>query len=181
MCFPKLRIACRRFFFLGVFALSVPLAAGCGGKGKVSGTVTLDGQPLPAGTITFVPSTGPGAAGKIEDGNYSVTGVPVGKVAVTVETDTVKKEMDALAVASQGGQRTAGGRITPDKLAKMPENAKAQFEAQQKNAAEAPRKLRELQAKYRTIPQKYAKADSSGLTLEVKSGANPFDVPLSSK
>jgi hypothetical protein len=38
-----------------------------------------------------------------------------------------------------------------------------------------------LQTKYRDIPQKYAKADSSGLTVEVKSGSNTFDAPLSSK
>jgi hypothetical protein len=181
MRFSKFRFDSRRVLFLGVLALSVPLAVGCGGKGKVSGTVTLDGQPLPAGTITFVPSKGPGAAGKIEDGKYSVTGVPVGKMTVTVETDTIKQEMVALAAASQPVQRSGGGRMTADKLAKMPENARAQFEAQKQQAEEAPRKYQELQTKYRDIPQKYAKADSSGLTVEVKSGSNTFDAPLSSK
>jgi len=62
-----------------MLALLVPLAVGCGkGKGKVSGTVTLDGQPLPAGTINFLPSKGTGAGGSIEDGKYSIDNVPAG-------------------------------------------------------------------------------------------------------
>ena len=58
----------------------VLLSAGCGGvdydgpeRAAVSGTVTLDGAPLPYGTITFKP-TGDGrmANGPIEEGAYSI-------------------------------------------------------------------------------------------------------------
>jgi hypothetical protein len=166
-----------------MLALLVPLAVGCGkGKGTVSGTVTLDGQPLPAGNITFIPSKGQGAGGTIQDGKYSVADVPAGKVAVTVETETLKKQMDALAqVPRQMNPGSGSTRLSPEMLAKLPENARAKMEESQKKSAEAPQKLKELQAKYRAIPDKYSKAESSGLTVEVKAGPNTFEVPLSSK
>jgi len=57
-------------------ALSVGLAflLGCGGSGAydVEGTVTLDGEPMKEGDVTFIPEDtkhGPDA-GKITDGKY---------------------------------------------------------------------------------------------------------------
>ncbi len=62
-----------------LFALS-----GCGAKVKgperfqVTGTVTFDGKPVPAGEIIFAPDTaagnnGPGSLAEIEDGKYTTT------------------------------------------------------------------------------------------------------------
>lgn len=60
------------------------MAIGCSGGGgddkprePVSGTVTLDGQPLPEGVIHFLPAGGAGeaiasATGKIENGRFSI-------------------------------------------------------------------------------------------------------------
>lgn len=55
--------------------------SGCGDdgppRGKVSGQVTLDGAPLPQGSILFVPiegNKGVAAGGQIVDGKYSLTG-----------------------------------------------------------------------------------------------------------
>lgn len=61
---------------IGLLVVS-PALWGCGGKGgvgTVSGTVTLDGQPLADGLITFIPADGnsPTAGGKIAAGSYSV-------------------------------------------------------------------------------------------------------------
>ncbi|WP_171190037.1 hypothetical protein, partial [Alienimonas chondri] len=61
-------------------ALAAALAAGCGGSDRpeqvaVSGAVTVDGAPLPAGTITFVPvenTPGPKASAAIVAGRYAV-------------------------------------------------------------------------------------------------------------
>lgn len=54
------------------------LASGCGSdapvyeKGKVSGTVTHDGTPLPAGRVVFLNEQGPGEEAEIgPDGKYS--------------------------------------------------------------------------------------------------------------
>jgi len=74
------------------------LVGGCGSGAKlvpVAGTVTLDGQPLPVGSVTFQPEAGPGNAnqevpvGKIVDGKYELTthgkkGAPPGKYKVVV-------------------------------------------------------------------------------------------------
>lgn len=181
MCFPEFRFDSRRSVF-GAFALSITLAVGCGGKGTVSGTVTLDGTPLPAGTIAIIPSNGPGGVGPIQDGKYSLTKISTGKATITVETDSIKKQLDSLAAApSQSMQRSAGGRMTPEMLAKMPENAKQQMEERQKQMEGAGQKAQELKAKYRPLPEKYSESKSSGLTFEVKSGDNTFNVELSSK
>src|SRR5262249_49372612 len=88
--------------FAGAFAFVISLAIGCGpAKGKVSGSVTLDGQPLPAGTITFYSGKGGSVAGEITDGEYSVAGVLAGEAKVTVDTTAIKGEAEALGMANQ--------------------------------------------------------------------------------
>ncbi len=185
MCFSKFCLALRFSITFGVFAVLLSLATGCGGgKGTVSGTVTLDGQPLPAGNIVFYPSKGPGVSGVIQDGTYSVKGVPTGQVTVTVETATIKQEIEALTTSTRslgGMEMSAGGRVTPEMLAQMPEKAKQKYEEQKQQAAERTQRLRELQVKYREVPEKYSKPESSGLTTTVKSGSNTFEIQLSSK
>ncbi len=59
--------------------LGLVVLVGCGKGGDVarydvSGTVTYDGNPLPAGTILFQPApgnTGPGGTARIESGKYN--------------------------------------------------------------------------------------------------------------
>jgi hypothetical protein len=60
---------------------SAALLAGCGGpsdeweRASASGRVTLNGEPLKTGTITFFPigdTRGPAAGGEITDGEYSI-------------------------------------------------------------------------------------------------------------
>src|SRR3954451_39588 len=69
----------RRFLMiLGVSSLAL---AGCGGAGDqfarepVSGAVTLDGKPLPAGMVTFTPVGGPEpvVSGVIKDGSFELS------------------------------------------------------------------------------------------------------------
>lgn len=86
--------------YLGVAAaLLVTLAAGCGGVEErddvqlvpVTGLVTLNGQPLKDGTISFVAVNGPNnATGQITEGEYTLgtfaskDGVPPGEYRVSV-------------------------------------------------------------------------------------------------
>jgi hypothetical protein len=74
--------------------------AGCshddGKHGTVSGMVTLDGQPLPAGSIHFTPADGhtSPAEGAIADGNYSVvTGVGESRVSISSSKVVGKRKM----------------------------------------------------------------------------------------
>jgi hypothetical protein len=185
MCPREFRFSWRHPFFLLLFVFLTPWMLGCGAaKGKVEGTVTLDGQPLPIGNIAFHPSKGIGAGAQIQDGKYSIDKVAAGSVTVTVETETLKKEMDGL-LASAGGSRSmdasAGGRMTPEKMAKMPAAAKEKMEEQEKAAQQSVERLKELQAKYRPIPAKYADPKTSGLTHEVKPGDNTIEIKLTSQ
>ena len=68
------------------------LIVGCSGGGSVSGTVTLNGQPLTRGTVTFHPTgSGPAGIGTIgADGRYEVLvgkdkALPAGDYVVTVD------------------------------------------------------------------------------------------------
>jgi hypothetical protein len=72
--------------------LLLGLTAGCGGppRAKVSGTVTLDGQPVESGTISFYPTanSGPTAGGGIENGRYTLEASP-GEMTVVISANKV--------------------------------------------------------------------------------------------
>ena len=76
----------------GILLLSVN-AIGCGPEespyptANVSGKITLDGQPLASGSITFLPEGGEQArptATDFSDGIYSLTDAPLGRVRVRI-------------------------------------------------------------------------------------------------
>jgi hypothetical protein len=103
-----------RFIYL---LLIIPLLScfGCGAGdwGTVSGTVLLDGKPLPKGVIMFhATEDGPGAQGQIKDGAFSVqtglkAGLKTGSYVVTV-ADTTIPEM---------GTSDTAKLLTPEKYA----------------------------------------------------------------
>jgi hypothetical protein len=110
----------RRLGLAFVVLAAFGLAIGCSQSGDdlprepVSGTVTLDGQPLPNGTISFIPVTGSGGGGgTITDGKFSIAreGGPVpGSYTVAI-----------YASATQGEQtkpKMAGGTRKESQLAK---------------------------------------------------------------
>jgi hypothetical protein len=71
---------------LGLLAL---VAVGCGRPNRVTGRVTFDGQPLPAGAVTFLCDGGqrPVLAGRIDaDGTYEIPAAPLGRARISVET-----------------------------------------------------------------------------------------------
>ena len=78
---------------LGYIAATVALS-GCGQNGRqaLSGSVTLDGQPLASGSITFQPmagSTGSTSGTSIQDGNFTIdktNGLLPGKYAVSIQS-----------------------------------------------------------------------------------------------
>jgi hypothetical protein len=69
------------------------LLGGCAGDpnhGRVSGAVTLDGQPLKSGIIHFVPADGQTASAdaQVEDGKFSAK-VPIGAKKVSISAPKV--------------------------------------------------------------------------------------------
>jgi hypothetical protein len=77
----------------GLCAAATLLMVGCSGSAgtaSVNGMVTLDGQPLEKGTITFTCLEGAGGncAGVITGGQYSVDNVVAGKNRVEIKAET---------------------------------------------------------------------------------------------
>jgi hypothetical protein len=130
---------------LGVVLLSLLFCAGCGQKtGTLKGKVTLNGTPLPSGTVTVYGGKNDSITrnGEISsDGTYRIDKVPVGKVKITVSS----------AETPDLGQ--LGGAEVDVK------DAKALNKPQQGGKKKAV-----------PIPGKYGNNESSGLTAEVKSG-----------
>lgn len=73
------------FLFL---ALLVPLTGGCGsgGTGTVSGKITVNGQPLARGMITFLSDVGKQDSfnASIEKGEYKTDPIPAGKARINI-------------------------------------------------------------------------------------------------
>ena len=139
---------------LGALLPLLLLATGCGGRGDVAGKVSLDGKPLPAGTIIFQDSKKHAVSAEIKDGEYAATGVPTGDVKVAVDTTSLKGRAEML---------VGGVKLSDQEAAARAQQAK------------------EMLAKYRPIPTKYADPEKSGLTTKVNTGSNQYDVTLTSK
>src|SRR5690349_12038708 len=73
---------------LGLLVVLAVAAAGCGaGKGTVTGTVLLNGKPLPGGLVTFRPADShknPVTVRVAEDGRFEAV-VPAGEVRIAVD------------------------------------------------------------------------------------------------
>jgi hypothetical protein len=82
----------QRILWAAGVLLTLLALAGCGDdkNGQVSGTVQVDGEPVAAGAILFVPVDGQTATagGEIKDGRYSIK-VPVGNMKVSLSAPKV--------------------------------------------------------------------------------------------
>jgi hypothetical protein len=106
-------------FFALCWATLLAGVVGCGGassESTVQGVVTLDGAPVPAGSISFVPSAGGTQAYAMSDesGNYEAytgrkPGLRPGEYKVTV----VARKKPEVNQTEAGGPATAGESITP--------------------------------------------------------------------
>lgn len=102
---------------LGAVALSIILS-GCGSNSAatVQGVVTLDGAPVPAGSISFVPATGGAQSYAMSDesGNYEVyTGREAGLTPGQYRVTVVARERPKVNQTELGGPAPAGDSLTP--------------------------------------------------------------------
>jgi len=166
----------------------VLFGSGCSGKGSktgdVSGTVNLDGSPLPFGLIKFVASDSTKAKekekpGEIKDGAFEVKGVPVGdSVTVTIDTekaaamynpDTLRRGLaekqasraSMLAGAKDKGQAPDTTQID-EEIAKIKEDLK--------KAEDLTKKL-----KGKKVPTKYGDEKTSTIKVKITGGAQTLD------
>lgn len=139
---------------IGFSLLTLLVAAGCGGSGTipVTGTVTLDGQPLPNAVVAFAPKDGsrPAVGRTDAQGNFQVTtftendGVMPGEHIVTV---TAFETVYNAKKPSDGSDEGTGGRMDLKWIA----------------------------------PQRYSQASASGLSAAVSRGQTHFVFDLKSE
>jgi len=129
---------------------SALILAGCGGKCSVSGKVTLEGQPVESGFVTFFPEdkNGQSVGAYIVDGQYSIDNITPGKKRVNV---------------SITGVAAAPGSGTP----------RSRDEANEERLKES--KKRPSAAKKTAKPTTIIGNDK---IVEVGSGSQTIDIPL---
>ncbi len=138
------------------------VVAGCGPQrppmGKVQGVVTLDGEPLSAGSIQFWPDVGrPSRSSINEDGTYELTtfdagdGALVGNHVVTIKSTRLTEADPEISSTQEEIEYYREKRPTPIRAAKV----------------------------VWIIPEKYSERRSTPLTAKVVEGDNEinFDIP----
>lgn len=103
---------------VGLMLCVIATMGGCGGPydASVEGLVTLDGAPLPSGSISFVPSSGgPSAYARTDSsGRYEVyTGREAGISPGEYEVTVVAREAPTVKQSKLGGPPPPGKQITP--------------------------------------------------------------------
>jgi hypothetical protein len=148
------KCTCRSF--TAIVAFMALAAVGCGGgKGEVSGQVKFKDEPLPSGRVTFVCQSGAKEvfSSEIVKGRYTIAGIPVGPVKITVETFPP-------APAKAPPSNIPGG--IPPNIKGMPPPGAPSL---------APEK-------YVAIPARYGNMEQSRLSYTVTSGQQEHDINL---
>ncbi len=149
-----------RIPLLLLFGLSLIVALGCSSSskdnsfGEMSGTATIDGEPITAGTVTLISDDGTKlATGTLTGkGTFVVKAPPLGKMKVYIDVanfENFSVDMNPKRPANQPGMVYPD----PDVMGMV----------------------------YKPIPDKYKKAQTSDVYVDVKSGKFTYDITLSSK
>jgi hypothetical protein len=161
-----------------IFALSAVVLSlcGCSSKAKVSGTVTYNGKPLPAGKITFIgPDNTPSDPANIDNGRYTVSNAPVGECKIKVETSSLMK-------MAQNPKAMGGGSPVPAGMQKkMPAEMQEkmnQEKIKQPNDQTIAKFMDSFAEMFVPIPDEYENADKTPLRFTVKSGSNTYNPEL---
>jgi hypothetical protein len=143
---PSSRWARARILFF--LLLAIP---GCGGgrtTATVTGTVSYQGKPLPAGKVSFWGANDQVASALIsEDGSFEASNVPLGAVKVAVSTP-LPPPPEIVKAAKEGKRRFGKGELIT------------------------------VDTKTVSIPPKYSDPAKSGLSFNVTESSQPFVIDL---
>lgn len=139
-------------------AFGLVLVCGCTknpqAPAQVSGTVTFNNQPLRGGTIIFHDKESRAYSAAInEEGGYVLSDLPIGEMAVTVETESLNPKNES---PTYGGAR-AKGQVA---------------DYNPPGAPPKPDPKSEKQRLYVKIPARYGDPKSSQLSTTLKKGKN---------
>jgi len=140
-----------------LFGFLATLVAGCGPDFKkratVKGKVTLDGKVISVGTVVFHSEQNITGNAKLdEDGYYVMNDAPLGECRVTVSTPRLPPQGMAHLKGAPTGPVMPG--TTPPDPQSMP-------------------------SKIVSVPVRFSKPETSGLTFKVETGEHTFDIKLS--
>lgn len=148
-----------------------PQAAGA----KISGTITLDGKPVPAGFITFHGPNGATAfRANIDGGKYAIPSIVSGRrYRVTVSTVGIR----ALADSTHDEIKRLEGRA---QLLKQAKTEDAGLARRIKDLKERDKILQAMVKRLKDVkvPEQYGHHRTTPLKYEVKSGVQTFDLKL---
>jgi hypothetical protein len=140
--------------------------AGCSkSTGTITGKLTVNGQPLKGGDISFLPAdgVGPSGTGMInEDGTYTVTNCPVGAKKVVVKTSHLR---------GRPFGRGGGRAYEPPKDAPKPEGGSGDHDYK-------PPDLSEQAKKFVAINISYEDQSTTPLDFEVTGGKQEYNQDL---
>jgi hypothetical protein len=167
------------FSFVCLVVCTVYLTGCSEPTGTISGKVTFKGEAVTSGSVNFVPAEGDASKATFamiqSDGSYTAT-VPTGKMKIAIVTpsgDSNKSASSSGGSGSYTGSSGKGKSSTPQaKASATPQNFGMP------KGVEVPDSYVRKESKYFNIPSKYKDPDSSGLSTEVKSGENKYDIPL---
>jgi hypothetical protein len=175
----KLLRSARRATYLAAITILAVAMNGCSGRAKVSGRVTFNGNPLPAGKITFIGANGKASDPvEIADGNYSVFNAPIGECKIKVETQYLMYSAINMPGGMGGGM---GGKGMPGmKPGQQREKKAKEKEEHMPDLGDSGMKgmLAKLPEFLVAIPGDYENPEKTPLTFTVKSGTNIHDVEL---
>ncbi|MGL6193725.1 MAG: hypothetical protein ACRC2T_02745 [Thermoguttaceae bacterium] len=143
-----------KIFVLPLFVMSLALLSGCSGDpvpGKVTGKITLDGEPVKQAIISFYPSSGPSSMARSNDnGEYELLFTDDKKGAVVGTHKVTASTFAPSSMASTTGTADPGA---PQIIEAVPE----------------------------IIPAKYINKETTDIVKEVKSGKQVINIELTSQ
>lgn len=157
--------------FAASLAVALAAFAGCGPAptAEVTGSVSYQGKPVGAGSVvvTSVADASKMAVGQLSsEGKFRVVGAPSGPVHIHIDTSGHKPRPSAGGPA--GGNYPKGGSSGPPPGG--PPSGPPKGAGVQHMGSEGPDVV--TAGKYVAIPEKYEKADTSGLDRTLNAGAN---------
>jgi len=182
-------------FALGLAVLFALTGCNSDRRAPVSGKITVSGKgPLPGGNIRFVSVADPNRVGGAlikPDGTYEVPDAPLGECKVVVDNthlDPNANKGTAPGTPGTGGMPGAGPGMPGMKGAPAPPSIggsgpKAADKAKMNSAAKGAEVTSEMSQgkadlsgqKYVKLEAGYAKAETTTLKADIKSGANTYD------
>jgi hypothetical protein len=140
----------------------------------VTGTVTLNGKPLPAGWVIFHAKRGKASMTTIDHGKYVLKNAPVGEeIKVTIDTASISSRLTILQTQLQLLE-------VREKQMKQAKQETAELVKQIDEMKKRVKVLSEMQKRLGEIKvdEKYAARATTPLSVAIKPGAQTFNIDL---